>query len=285
MLEDTLGVEWRAHFDEFDMVPFAAASIGQVHAAVLAPTSPYASMYPRAMPLAVKVQFPGVRASISSDLANLRWLLVAGAVLPKGLYLENTLKVMERELDDECDYGREADCGARMRELVATGSLAGEFDCPRVVKELSGDMVLTTEMMSGEALGNAIHYDQATRDDVRPSCSRERAAADQLEDPQIGSKILKLCLTELFQFRFMQTDPNWSNFLFNTTTRKVRRIPGPSPPFEKLKQTLDSRLNLSISERPEPTRSRLSTSSSASCWQRSRMTSPSACDSRAHLDT
>ncbi|KAK4700294.1 hypothetical protein P7C70_g5958, partial [Phenoliferia sp. Uapishka_3] len=167
VLETTLGREWRAHFDDFDMVPFAAASIGQVHAAVISPTSPFASQYPHGLRLAVKVQFPGVRESISSDLSSLKWLLVASAVLPKGLYLENTLKVMKRELDDECDYAREADCGMRMRELVATSSLAASFACPRVVKELCGNMVLTTEMMVGEPLGLAIDYDQVTRDESR----------------------------------------------------------------------------------------------------------------------
>lgn len=121
------------------------------------------------MPLAVKVQFPGVRDSISSDLTNLKWLLMASAILPKGLYLENTLKVMRRELDEECDYPREAECGTRMRNLIAEKGLGGVFQCPRVVQELCGDMVLTTEMMEGEPLSKAIHYDQATRDQVRVS--------------------------------------------------------------------------------------------------------------------
>ena len=38
---------------------------------------------------------------------------------------------------------------------------------------------------------------------------------------QIGGDVLKLCLRELFHFRLMQTDPNWSNFLFNRTTDQV----------------------------------------------------------------
>jgi predicted unusual protein kinase regulating ubiquinone biosynthesis (AarF/ABC1/UbiB family) len=38
---------------------------------------------------------------------------------------------------------------------------------------------------------------------------------------QIGSSILRLCLQELFHFRLMQTDPNWSNFLFNKKTDQV----------------------------------------------------------------
>ena len=33
--------------------------------------------------------------------------------------------------------------------------------------------------------------------------------------------MLKLCLRELFEFKFMQTDPNWSNFFYDETTKKV----------------------------------------------------------------
>lgn len=36
--------------------------------------------------------------------------------------------------------------------------------------------------------------------------------------------IMNLCLKELFVFRYMQTDPNWSNFLYNTNTRQVYKI-------------------------------------------------------------
>jgi predicted unusual protein kinase regulating ubiquinone biosynthesis (AarF/ABC1/UbiB family) len=154
------------------MVPFAAASIGQVHSAILSPTSPLARIYSPSMRLAVKVQFPGVRVSISSDLNNLKWLLIAGSILPRGLYLENTIRVMERELDEECDYLREAECGVKMRELVEKDDLADDFAVPRVLKELCGPMVLTTELMSGNPLGEAITYDQATRDRVRVPLTR-----------------------------------------------------------------------------------------------------------------
>lgn len=39
---------------------------------------------------------------------------------------------------------------------------------------------------------------------------------------QIGTKILRLCLRELCHFGMMQTDPNWSNFLWNDRTKRVR---------------------------------------------------------------
>ncbi|KAK4048568.1 hypothetical protein OIV83_004736 [Microbotryomycetes sp. JL201] len=202
VLRENLGDSWRQYFDDFDLTPFAAASIGQVHIATLAKGSPWEGAYPENMKVAVKVQFPGVRQSIKSDLGYLKWLLVASAALPRGLYLENTIKVMQEELDDECDYVREAECGARMREFLANDD---RLSAPRVVKELCGPMVLTTEMMKGRSLGDASGLDQAERD-------------------WIGEVVLELCLRELFEFRMMQTDPNWSNFLYNQRHRKIELI-------------------------------------------------------------
>ncbi|KAM0786077.1 hypothetical protein ACM66B_006888 [Microbotryomycetes sp. NB124-2] len=202
VMRENLGDEWRQHFDEFDMTPFAAASIGQVHIASLAKGSPLTKDYPKGMTVAVKVQFPGVRQSIKSDLGYLKWLLVASAALPRGLYLENTIKVMQQELDDECDYVREAICGARMRELLKDDE---RLRAPRVVKELCGPMVLTTEMMKGHSLGDAFGLDQKERD-------------------WIGETVLELCLRELFEFRMMQTDPNWSNFLYDRANQKIELI-------------------------------------------------------------
>lgn len=149
------------------MRPFAAASIGQVHRAKLAQASPLRDRYNGLEELAVKVQFPGVRQSITSDLGTLRWLLVASAALPRGLYLDNTLRVLGRELEDECDYLREAQCGRKMRDKIAASALADSFDVPEVVDELCGPMVLTTRMMTGRPLKDVFALDQATRDEVR----------------------------------------------------------------------------------------------------------------------
>ncbi|GAA5966219.1 hypothetical protein JCM3765_006092 [Sporobolomyces pararoseus] len=213
VLTNSLGTEWKQHFENFDMKPFAAASIGQVHQATLSPESPLFSKYVGnkqnqkrgGLKVAVKVQFPGVKESISSDLSNLKWLLMATAVLPKGLYLDNSLKVLERELIQECDYEREAYFGTKMGQLVRESQLSKDFDVPKVIEELSGQMVLTTEMMFGKPLKSVMNLDQTKRD-------------------WIGTRVLDLCLHELFKFRVMQTDPNWSNFLYNERTKKIELI-------------------------------------------------------------
>jgi aarF domain-containing kinase len=89
-MSTSLGADWTSNFASFDRIPFAAASIGQVHNAVLAAS---ASPTGREEAVAVKVQFPNVRNSISSDLGYIRLLLTAGSLLPRGLYLDRTLDV------------------------------------------------------------------------------------------------------------------------------------------------------------------------------------------------
>lgn len=74
----------------FDRLPFAAASIGQVHSAVL---SAKASPSGKEAPVAVKIQFPNIINSIDSDLGYVRLLLTAGRLLPKGLFLDRTIEV------------------------------------------------------------------------------------------------------------------------------------------------------------------------------------------------
>lgn len=87
MLRKELGPDWESSFNSFSLVPFAAASIGQVHNATIQHSN-------RETRVAVKIQYPGVADSIYSDLQNLKMLLLFSGVLPKGLYLDNTIKGM-----------------------------------------------------------------------------------------------------------------------------------------------------------------------------------------------
>jgi aarF domain-containing kinase len=109
VLTSNLGENWRDLFESFEDVPIAAASIGQVHKAVLKSTG---------QEVAVKVQYPGVANSIDSDLNNLSILLTASRLLPKGLFLDRTIANARTELGWECDYTREAECQTRFRDLL-----------------------------------------------------------------------------------------------------------------------------------------------------------------------
>ena len=65
--------------------------------------------------------------------------------------------------------------------------------------------VLTAEFMTGTAVTKIPDLRQEERD-------------------WIGTQILRLCLRELMEWRFMQTDPNWTNFLYNRETHKVELL-------------------------------------------------------------
>jgi aarF domain-containing kinase len=184
------GLQWRDMFTEFADVPMAAASIGQVHAARMKD----------GRAVAVKVQYPGVADSIDSDLNNLSLLLTASRLLPKGLYLDKTIAVARTELAWECDYIREAECIRRFGKLLEGDP---HYVVPKVVNEASGKNVITMERMWGIPLGKqAKEYTQDVRD-------------------WIGTQILRLCWKEVKEVKYMQTDPNWTNFLYNPKTKKV----------------------------------------------------------------
>ncbi|KAK6006013.1 hypothetical protein QM012_006423 [Aureobasidium pullulans] len=184
-LAANLGANWKDLFSKFEDVPMAAASIGQVHRATLASNG---------REVAVKIQYPGVRGSIDSDLNNLSLLLTASRLLPPGLFLDKTIANARTELGWECDYEREAKCGTRFAALLADESAT--FRVPQVFPEACGPEVLTAELMHGKGVTKLPDLSQDERD-------------------WIGTQVLRLCLRELMEWKFMQTDPNWTNFLYN----------------------------------------------------------------------
>ncbi|KAK3403505.1 ABC1 family-domain-containing protein [Sordaria brevicollis] len=197
VLVSNLGADWRSLFDEFEEKPIAAASIGQVHRATLKSSGAR---------VAVKIQFPGVANSINSDLDNLAILLAATKLLPKGLYLNKTIANARTELAWECDYLREAECAARYRQLLSEGGHEDAvFAVPHIYPEASGKQVLTMEWMDGVGVTRVKDFTQEQKD-------------------WIGTQILRLCLREITEFRFMQTDPNWTNFLYNPDKQRLELL-------------------------------------------------------------
>lgn len=189
VLEEELGAGWRDKLLSFEEKPFAAASIGQVHHGVLKD----------GREIAMKIQYPGVADSIHSDINNLMSVLKMSVALPGGLFADSSLEVLQRELAWECDYKREAECAKKFRSLLEGDKY---FKVPEVIDELSGSRVLAMELVQGVPLDRCVDLDQETRN-------------------EISFNILQLCLRELFEFRFMQTDPNWSNFFYNSDTNQV----------------------------------------------------------------
>ena len=119
------------------------------------------------------------------------------------LFIDKVVSHMKIELKQECDYIREAECSRVMRNFLKPYP---NYYVPKVIDELSGTQIITSEFISGLTIDKCVDLDQETRN-------------------QIVTNFLVLLLTELFEFRYMQTDPNWANFLYNTDTKQVRRGP------------------------------------------------------------
>lgn len=83
VMKGEFGSDWKSKFERFDDKPFAAASIGQVHRAVLHDGTE----------VAVKIQYPGVAKSIESDIDNLVGMLKVWDVFPAGIFIDNVVKV------------------------------------------------------------------------------------------------------------------------------------------------------------------------------------------------
>ncbi|XP_013778252.1 atypical kinase COQ8B, mitochondrial-like isoform X2 [Limulus polyphemus] len=184
-----LGEEWQNRLHFFEPKPFAAASIGQVHLATLHD----------GREAAMKIQYPGVAEGIDSDIDNLMAILSVWEILPKGLYIDNLINVARKELGWEVDYNREAWCAKRFKALLDPYP---EFFVPEVIEELSTKKIYTSELVYGTPVDKMMDADQETRN-------------------KISKWLLKLCLMELFVFRFMQTDPNWSNFFYNSENDQI----------------------------------------------------------------
>lgn len=120
VMSNELGHAWRNEFLEFEDKPFAAASIGQVHWARIKD----------GREVAIKIQYPGVAKGIESDIDNLGGIMKFWDVFPKGMFLENLMRVAKRELAWEVDYRREAECTRIFRRLLEPYS---DYYVPEVI--------------------------------------------------------------------------------------------------------------------------------------------------------
>ncbi len=192
-LRDVLNAEWGqgwlARFRKFDVRPFAAASIGQVHRAETKD----------GRHLAIKVQYPGVRASIDSDVDNIAALMRLPGLLPKGMDIAPLLAAAKAQLRDEADYSAEA---AHLRRFGQLLKGSADFALPEVQDDLCTGQVLAMSYVESQSIDTLETASQAVRD---------RAAAD----------LIDLVLKELFTFHAMQTDPNLANYRVKPATGRI----------------------------------------------------------------
>ena len=192
VLETHWGKGWEQGFERFSFTPCAAASIGQVHRARTRD----------GQELAIKLQYPGVRRSIDSDVDNVATLLRVSGLLPKALDLATLLAEAKRQLHEEADYRREAESLHRFGGLLGD---AEHFVLPRAVDALTRSDILAMSWVEGVAVETLA----------------DPQAADQALRDRVGSLLIGLLFRELFEFRLIQTDPNFANYRFDAASGRV----------------------------------------------------------------
>jgi len=180
---DEFGKDPNEMFASFEKKAFAAASLGQVHRAVLHSGEQ----------VAVKIQYPNMAATIRSDLASLRKIVLPMKLKEEGRYIFSHLDDIESMLTAETDYSSEARMLQQARSLFTP---ADQIVVPRVWQDYSSERVLTTDYLQGCHPGKFIE-----------------SAPSQAERDQIGRLITRAFLRIWDRTHTMYTDPNPGNFL------------------------------------------------------------------------
>jgi aarF domain-containing kinase len=184
ILRKELGSKY-SDLSEISERPIAAASIGQVHEARL-----------QNQRLAIKVQYPGIRDSIESDLQALSHVMKGLAtLLRKDIDLTGLTHEMAQIFIQESDYLKEAEFSQEYKRLAKN---LEHVVIPKVHKEYSTAQVLTMDFETGMTLTQWIRKDH-------PSKALREFYATQ---------VLQLYTSEFCEWGLVQTDPNLGNFLF-----------------------------------------------------------------------
>ena len=179
VVKTELGAYPQDAFDSFEMEAFAAASLGQVHLATFDGEQ-----------LAVKVQYPGIKKSIESDMSLIHFGLKRFA---KGQNIDHIIGEIEERLYEEVDYTLEAKNCDFFRENLQIEDIV----IPTVYHNLSSEKVLTTSCLEG--------LDFETYLLANPSQESRDAYAQLIFDSFFH---------ELYKLKRIHADPNPGNFLF-----------------------------------------------------------------------
>ena len=183
-VEKELGKPLDKIFKHFDETPFAAASIGQVHKAIL----------PNGEQVVVKVQYPGVDEACESDLKQVRLALRLMGVLKIDRKLQDRLfQEIQESLDNELNYQIEAQNLEVARTFHA--ALDDKIIIPQVFKDYSSRHILTLSLEQGENIETASTWSQRTRN-------------------TLGRRLLRAMGQEIFYLKRFHCDPHPGNFAF-----------------------------------------------------------------------
>ncbi|MFV8327148.1 ABC1 kinase family protein [Flavobacterium sp. ZS1P14] len=176
-------------FDQFNATSVNAASIGQVHVAVK-----------DGKKLAVKIQYPGVANSISSDLALVKPIAIRMFNL-KGKDSDKYFKEVEDKLIEETNYLLEL---KQSQEVVEACKKIDNLVFPNYYSDYSSQKIITMDWMTG------IHLSEFTDKNT-----------DQVIANKIGQALWDFYMYQIHTLRKVHADPHPGNFLINKENQLV----------------------------------------------------------------
>lgn len=168
-------------FDTFNAESVAAASIGQVHKATK-----------DGKDLAVKIQYPGVAESISSDLAMVKPVAMKMFNI-KGKDSDKYFREVENKLLEETDYLLEVEQSIEITEACKN---IPNLRFPKYYEDLSGERIITMDWMTGK------HLSEFTK------INTDKQKADKL-----GQTLWDFYMFQMHQLKRVHADPHPGNFL------------------------------------------------------------------------
>ena len=194
-VRDSLG----DRFNELEIDPeaIAAASLAQVHLEKVRSTGDW---------ICLKLQYPGLAEVIDADFDTVVRMLLLARWVKAGRELDDWLESMRTHLHHEIDYRREARLTREMAALVKGLEVNGvSFHVPDVHETYCTDTVLALEYIEGYPV----------TDPGVAGLSLERRNA-------LAQAMLGLFFHELYEWGFLQTDPNFGNYLLRLDDRRRR---------------------------------------------------------------
>lgn len=190
VLEGGWGKNWEQEFEYFNFTPIAAASIGQVHEARLNGGER----------IAIKIQYPGVRESIDSDISNIASLLRVFKILPADLELAPLLEEARQQLHAEADYLQEAE---HIDEYARHLGADAAYELPNPLTDRVTPEILPMTFLQGEPVESLTTLNQTERD-------------------AIGCALVRLALNEILRWGRVQTDPNFANYRYSSDKHRLQ---------------------------------------------------------------
>lgn len=183
-VEKELGKPLEQIFTQFEELPFAAASIGQVHKATL----------PNGQQVVVKVQYPGVDEACESDLKQVRLALRLMGVLKIDRKLQDRIFTeIQDSLHEELNYENEAQNLHVFRTFHE--NLDSKIIIPQVFTDYSSRRILTLSLEKGESIETASTWNQETRNEM-------------------GRRLVRALGQQMFYLKRFHCDPHPGNFAF-----------------------------------------------------------------------